>query len=405
MPLNVALVESEPALQSLIHSTLGPRGYSVEAYDSASTAWERLSGSRPHLLILEAELNDGSGLDLLRRLRDRHGKASYPALIASGKQSEEDILAGYAAGADEYLTKPFSREELLAKCAILIARSAHGSATHVEDTAPERILFGRYEVQGILGRGAFGVVYQAADLHHQRRIVALKVCDEEQAADPAQRVRFLRESYALASLNHAHIVDVDDFGMLEKNLYLAMSYVPGPTLERRVETQGKLSLPEALALTQGLAGALQALHAASLVHRDVKPANIILRRGVPQDPVLVDFGLAKRSFERSVTAATTVVGTPGYMAPEVFLGEEADHRSDLFALGLVLHFALTGEQVFPHLRGVALLMRIARGAISLPPLEHPGLRSVLAGLLEPERDRRLDSAQAALELLSAEDSA
>ncbi|HBP20349.1 MAG TPA: hypothetical protein DEA08_21480, partial [Planctomycetes bacterium] len=264
-------VEDEASIRNLIESILVNRGYAVECYDTASGAWGRLLRKRPNLLILDVGLPDQSGLDLLRRVRALHGPQSFPVLIVSGRHSERDILLGYEAGADEYLTKPFSREELLAKCAVLIARSKPALETEAIDLSKGEPLFDRYDVRGTLGRGAFGVVYQARDLHQQGRLVALKVCDEEHARDPEHRLRFLRESYALASLDHPAIVSVVDFGLLDDHLYLAMDYVPGPTLARHVALSGPLSPGETLALLSSLAEALTHLDEAGLVHRDLKP--------------------------------------------------------------------------------------------------------------------------------------
>jgi DNA-binding response OmpR family regulator len=398
--LHVAVVEDEQPVRALIETILKGRGYQVETFATASAAWQRLLRTRPNLLILDVGLPDESGLDLLRRLRSLHGPQSYPVLIVSGRHSEQEILLGYEAGADEYLTKPFSSQELLAKCAVLIARCKSTLETEALALASDEPLFDRYETHGILGRGAFGIVYHAYDLHQDSREVALKVCNEDLARDPEHRMRFLRESYALASLDHPSIVSVSDFGMLDSRLYLAMDYVQGPTLSSRVRTEGALNEAETLDMLRSLAGALDTLEQAGLVHRDIKPANIILQGGDCRQPVLVDFGLAKRINERSVTAKSTVVGTPGYIAPEVFFGETADSRSDLFSLGVVAYYALSGAVPFPHLRGVALLMRIARGGLPVLACENELLARALADLLEVERERRLPSARALSELLA-----
>jgi DNA-binding response OmpR family regulator len=404
--MRVAVVDDDPQVRDLIEELLSERGYAVDCFDSAESAWQRLLRYRPHLLILDVGLPAEDGLDLLRRLRSLHGPDSYPVLIVSGRDKEEDIVKGYEAGASEYLTKPFSQEELLAKCSVLIARSKSGEATvEVGLGVASRgdTLLQRYDVKGLLGRGAFGVVYHAVDLQNNGLEVALKVCDEEQARNPENRFRFLRESYSLASLDHPSIVRVSDFGLLEDCLFLSMNYVPGPTLTKMIKSSGPLSESDTKAMLLALGGALEALERASLIHRDIKPDNIVVREGDCRRPVLVDFGLAKRNAERSVTAKSSIVGTPGYMPPELFLGEEADARSDLFSLGLVARFALTGQVLFPHLRGVALLMRIARGALPIPATKDAALGKALSWMLESERERRVPSARALLDLLGSKE--
>ena len=402
MGLKVKVVDDDDAIRELIITCLSSRGYEVEGFDSAELGWRALLRERPHLLILDVGLPGEDGLALLRRLRSLHGPDAYPVLIVSGRGMEDQILAGYESGANEYLTKPFTREELLAKCAVLIARSAGLSDTTALRKGAERksqLLFERYEAREVLGQGAFGVVYHAYDLQQERREVALKVSGPEHARDPEQRLRFLRESYALSSLKHPAIVEILDFGLLEDQLYLAMEYVSGPTVLSYVSRRGPISEADALAFLRAMATALAVLSAASLVHRDLKPANIILRGGSARLPVLVDFGLAKREHERSITAKSTIVGTPAFMAPEIFLGEPADTRSDLFSLGLVVRYALTGQVLFPHLQGVPLLMRMARGGIPLPECVDPRLEAALTGLIHSERGRRLASPQALLDLL------
>ena len=400
MPLRVMVLESSPAIQGLVRASLEERGYEVECTGTAALGWRSLLRQRPHLLILDVGLPDENGLHLLRRLRALHGPEAYPVLVISNKGEEADILLGYESGANEYLTKPFAREVLLAKCAVLIARSAALRETTGERSENHReLLFDRYRAHGVLGRGAFGVVYLADDLKQRGKEVALKVSGPEHARDPEQRLRFLREAYALSSLKDPSIVKVHDFGLFADQLYLAMECVRGPTLRGYVDRHGPLSETEARGLLRALAHALGALTRIDLVHRDLKPANIILRDGQPLQPVLVDFGLAKRVREPSVTAKSTIVGTPAYMAPEIFLGEGADHRSDLFSLGLVIAYALTGHSVFPSLSGVPLLMRIARGGIPLPECRDASLKAVLEGLVEPDRDRRISSGEALIALL------
>jgi serine/threonine protein kinase len=277
---------------------------------------------------------DGNGLELVARLRDRHGPDRFPVLILSTLRSESDFIRGYAAGANEYLAKPFSRDELLAKCAVLLSRkpgttSSAAAVCELETSLPTKddLAFGRFQLRGVMGQGTYGTVYDAYDDSHGEA-VALKVLSALHGNEPSNRLRFLRESYALSAVRHANVVRVVDFGVCEGRLYYAMERVEGPDLKARVHSRGCASEPEVVALLTGLSGALESLDDADLVHRDLKPSNVILRDEDYANPILVDFGLAKRTFDRGVTDPLTLMGTPGYISPEVIMGEEADCRSD-----------------------------------------------------------------------------
>ena len=197
-----------------------------------------------------------------------------------------------------------------------------------------------------------GVVYLATQLRPRRR-VALKLIAPQYAADAAYRERFLREVDALAALEHPHIVPIHAAGEWEGQLYLAMRYLEGPDLAGLVRETGPLGIGRTVQLLAPVADALDAAHAAGIVHRDVTPANIRLdARGVPY---LTDFGLTKRAASSGgLTLAGGPVGTPAYMAPEQFATGEAEPdpalatRIDVYALGCVVCTCLTGAPPYPR---------------------------------------------------------
>jgi DNA-binding response OmpR family regulator len=407
MATRVAVVDDEEIVRELITRVLSSRGYEVSTYEGVTSAYDALYDDPPDLLISDVNMPDGNGLELVSRLRDHHGESAYPVLVLSTLRSESDFIRGYAAGATDYLSKPFSRDELLAKCAVMVSRQrkAGGKPASppgaVEPALPSEDgrVFGRFEVNRIMGQGTYGVVYDAYD-HQQNRAVALKVLSALHGHEPNNRLRFLRESYALSAVSHPNVVRVVDFGVSEGRLYYAMDRVDGVDLKHKIYEGGAASERQVLQLMTGLASALQALADADLIHRDLKPANVILGGGEFARPVLVDFGLAKRSFDRGVTDPLTLMGTPGYIAPEVIMGEEADSRSDLFALGLVGRYALTGEEIFPQLRSYELLHRIAKGPIPIPTCRSERLQNVLRRMVRTDPLRRLESPHALLRALA-----
>jgi serine/threonine protein kinase len=204
-------------------------------------------------------------------------------------------------------------------------------------------LFGQLEVLELLGQGGMGAVYKARQVKLDR-LVALKVLPPAAAQGPGFAERFAREARALARLSHPHVVAVYDFGEVQGLYYLMMEYVDGVNL-RQAMAEGKLSPPQALALVGQLCSALQYAHEMGVVHRDVKPENVLLDR---QGRVKVaDFGLAKLvgpAQAGRLTATAQAMGTPHYMAPEQWERPlEVDHRADIYSLGVVFYELLTGE--------------------------------------------------------------
>jgi hypothetical protein len=208
----------------------------------------------------------------------------------------------------------------------------------------EQVL-GKYTIVNELGRGGFATVYLAHDtvLH---RSVALKILHPILLTDPAFVIRFESEARAIAQFEHPHIATIYELGHYESRLYIAIQLLPGGTLADRIRAHGPLSFADTVRAVGNVAAALDHAHAAGFIHRDVKPSNILFNSR--DEAVLTDFGLVKAA-ESSVIARTTVgslLGTPPYMAPEVWEGKGDSPRTDVYALGCVLFEMLTGELLF-----------------------------------------------------------
>ncbi|MFK7737922.1 MAG: serine/threonine-protein kinase [Pirellulaceae bacterium] len=216
--------------------------------------------------------------------------------------------------------------------------------------------FGRYEVERVVGTGGMGVVLRAYDseLH---RVVAIKVLAAHLAHNSTARRRFAREAQAAAAVVHPNVIQIHDVDSDSKVPHLVMQYVAGESLQKRVQRQGPLTVLETMRIALQTAAALEAAHGQSLVHRDVKPANILLEEKVGR-VLLSDFGLARAVDDSSLTRTGIVAGTPHYMSPEQALGQPVDHRSDLFSLGCVMYFMLTGRPPFRAEGAMAVLNRI-----------------------------------------------
>jgi eukaryotic-like serine/threonine-protein kinase len=236
---------------------------------------------------------------------------------------------------------------------------------------------GPYEVQSLIGVGGMGEIYKARDTRLDRS-VAIKVLPPDVSADPERRARFEREAKTIAGLSHPHICPLFDVGDHDGAMFLVMEHLAGETLAARLE-KGALPLPQALTIAAEVADALAAAHRQGVIHRDLKPGNVMLtksggvRQGSPQAKLL-DFGLAKLAGHgeraaaaslasvptqtRPLTSEGTIVGTLQYMAPEQVEGKPADARTDLWALGAILYEMLAGKRAFTGTSAASLIGNI-----------------------------------------------
>ncbi len=212
-------------------------------------------------------------------------------------------------------------------------------------------VFAGCRIESLLGRGGMGVVYRAVQLD-LGRAVALKVISEDRAADPEFRERFQRESRMAAAIDHPNVVPVHAAGEERDQLYLVMRYVPGSDLHALIKRDGPLAPPRAATIVAQVASALDAAHAAGLVHRDVKPANVLLGRGNgsgEEHVYLSDFGLMRPlEPDTQLTESGQWIGTIDFASAEQLHGGRLDARSDVYSLGCVLYAALTGAPPFPR---------------------------------------------------------
>jgi hypothetical protein len=215
---------------------------------------------------------------------------------------------------------------------------------------------GHYDVHEVIGVGGMGIVFKAFD-QQLHRVVAIKVMASRFANSGAARKQFKREAQAAAAVSHDHIVTihaVDDAG---ERPYFVMQYVPGLSLQQRIDRDGPLRLSEILRIGMQTAAGLAAAHAQGLIHRDIKPANILLENSVERVKI-TDFGLARVATEASTTQSGLIAGTPQYMSPEQAEGETIDQRSDLFSLGSVLYAMCTGRAPFRAAGTMGVLKRV-----------------------------------------------
>ena len=313
----------------------------------------------------------------------------YQAALAQPAEKRAAFLA-HACSDDPQLRGEV--QSLLAQQADSFLESAPVSAIKALSAGAN---LSNFEIVELLGRGGMGEVWRARDAR-LKRDVAIKVLPAGLARDPDHIARFEREARAASALNHPNIVAVYDIGCDNGMYWIASELVRGDTLRRVIEA-GPLPAPRAIEIAVQVAAGLAAAHAAGLVHRDLKPDNIMITRG--GQVKILDFGLAKQrrpapdSTNVYLTDEGTVLGTAGYMAPEQVRGEALDHRADLFSFGVVLYEMLCGKRAFAGASSVEVMNAILKDdPPDLPASVPPALNRIVRRCLEKEPGRRFQSA-------------
>ncbi|MDF3009307.1 MAG: serine/threonine protein kinase [Burkholderiales bacterium] len=270
----------------------------------------------------------------------------------------------------------------------------------------EQPQLGRYVIQSEIGRGAMGVVYKAMDTVLER-VVAVKTVNMALERDHADKyeARFYQEARAAGGLNHPNIVTVYDAGKAGDVVYMAMEYIEGVELRALIGEGRQLAMAQALSIAAQVAEGLAYAHERGVVHRDIKPANIMV---VANGPVkITDFGIARMRASADLTQTGLMLGSPKYMSPEQVIGKRADHRSDLFSLGVILYEMLCGAAPFNGENVTALMYQIVNFAPPAPSAINAALPEMLDYIIakmlaKPLEERYQDARELARDLRECE---
>ena len=307
---------------------------------------------RPRVVVLDLNMPGDPTLPAIPRFLE----AAPGAAVVVLTMESDPLFArrALAAGASGYVLKEGAEDEL-----VDAIRAVAGGGTYLDPGLGGRLAagataelgagseFAGHRIEGVAGRGGMGVVYRATDLTLDRR-VALKLIAPGVAGDAEFRARFERECRVAASLEHPHVVPIYHAGQEGERLYVTMRFIEGTDLRALLAERGRLDPGHAVAVIAQVAGALDEAHRHGLVHRDVKPGNILIERdGAGERVFLTDFGVTKqRAAGGELTRTGMAVGTADFMSPEQARGADVDGRADVYALGCVLFRALTGAVVF-----------------------------------------------------------
>ena len=418
----ILLVDDNPDILMVLRVTFEVAGHEVIATEDPREVLALAERNAPDAVVLDVMMPGRSGWEVLREIRERPALVTLPVVLLTALADVQDRVKGLRGGADDYQTKPFDPEELLARVEGLIAR--RGQRPPAPEVAPslveaitelerriaareplDEVRLGRYQVREMLGRGAMGTVMSGWDPKLQRP-VALKTIrfnlkDSRRGDREKQVSRLLHEAVTNARINHPNIVTVFDVGEEGKAAFIAMELVEGTNLEAHLAAHGTLSYRQLVPLAAAVARALAAAHGHGILHRDVKPGNVLLGDGSAIK--VTDFGISE--FLSRANDSGSIFGTPGYLAPESLTGDLTTTASDLFALGATLYECLAGRHPFVERNWRRTLhntvMEQPRPLAEIVPDLPPRLDDLISRLLAKDRKERPDGAAAVAAELAA----
>lgn len=388
--------DDDAQILELVSLILRTAGHEVVATGDPLQVQPLAAASRPDAIILDV-LMPVSGFEILSELRGDPRTANTPILFLSGLSEGSDRVRGLREGADDYLVKPFEPAELVLRVERLIAwRAGPPRPPEPEGGGPR---FGRYEVIDVLGEGSMGTVFRGRDPRLERE-VALKTIRLDAATSESRRQELLEllrhEAVTIARLSHPNIVAVYDMGDTRDSAFVAMELVDGVSLGEYLRLRGPLTPEELIPLGAQIAAGLALSHERDVVHRDVKPGNVLLGRD--SSVKVTDFGLAY-VLSSVIDDSTELSGTPGYVPPEVLNQRPYTQPGDIFGLGATLYECLAG---FHPLAGNSLrdiILNTVAGRIrpledSVPDMP-PELGALIFELLSIEPAARPTAAEVA----------
>jgi serine/threonine protein kinase len=372
--MKVLIADDDPVWRKLLTQNIQKWGFEVVEAEDGKRAWDMLQQhGAPRIAVLDWQMPELDGVDICRRVRSSLNLPFIYTIILTSRDTRDDVVAGFESGADDYLVKPVD---------MAILRSRLGAAVRIVKTVPPPRQIPGYKLLGRLGAGAMATVYKASQLS-LNRLVAVKILPKKFSQNPEFVKRFYAEGQAAAKLNHPNIVAALDVGRHGDTHYFIMEYVEGHTVYEHLVKEGPYSEAEALAIAIQVAKALNHAHKAGLIHRDVKPKNILITNdGVAK---LADMGLARAVSDREAAEAEAgkAFGTPYYIAPEQIRGKvNIDLRADIYSFGCTLFHMVTGRVPFEGPDVSSILLKHLDEPVVPPDHINPQLTTGISEIIE-----------------------
>ncbi|NIL95415.1 MAG: protein kinase [Woeseiaceae bacterium] len=394
MSLKVMIIDGQSDFRSLLmhHVTSHWPDAIISAYDPTEAGYlpDEFSGAGNDLVLLGSEHGERDALRVLKQFVDRPG---FPAVVFFGARSDQK--AALKAGADGFLPRLELRHDALTVLLsdILVSRrrvASTGSLFVGDERTGIHPLIRGYNFVEKLGATSHSSIY-LAERESTRVMVVLKVL--QQLPDVADNIgafdRFLQEYEMIAEIEHPNIVKIYDLGVSDEHAHIAMEYIDAGDLKRRISAG--INEPDAVRYLRQIGSALAEIHRVGILHRDLKPGNIMLRKD--DSIALIDFGLAKRMRLRmELTDEGEIFGTPYYMSPEQGHGNGVDHRSDIYSLGVIFFEMLTGEKPYRADTAMGIIYQHAQAPIPLLRPRFAKYQALLNMMLAKLPDDRLQSA-------------
>jgi DNA-binding response OmpR family regulator len=356
----VLVVDDEPYVRSTIRDVLQDELYKVSEAQNAAEAMALLAREQFDVVLMDIKMPGKDGIAALGEIRTLC--PGIGIIMISGHGTIDNAVESIKLGAFDFLQKPFSMQRLKEAVANVYNRVMAGKSGALKKNEG---VFGGYELTREIACGGTASVFEATQVSLNRK-VALKILHQHLARDPQFITRFEREAKIVAQLSHPNIVSVYDYGEIDGRHFIAMEYVDGFSLESILSDEKPVTPRTAAAVVCGTAAALDYAHSRGVIHRDVKPGNILLTK--TGEVKVTDFGFS-RTLDRNaprLTLVNNVVGTPLYMSPEQISGKELTVSTDMFSLGIVLYHLVTGVLPFTGNNHLVIMHNISEGDYVLP---------------------------------------
>lgn len=398
----VLIVDDEASVRQVLGAFLDKQGYAHDEAENGEQAWELLKQRNYNTVISDINMPVKSGTELLKIMRQK--KPQIPVILITGMPSVEAAVECMRTGAYEYISKPFNLAKL--RDTIKSAVNEYRLALDMDVLSGRGRAIAGYQIERTLGEGNSGIVFQARR-QGDPDSVAIKILKTNNLASEQRQIvlhRFLNEAEAASKLKHPNVIDFREYGLTqEDNIpYLVMELFEGTTIEDDIDFVRALPWKDILVIIRQIAEAMKEIHSHNISHRDIKPGNIMLDK--QQLTIKInDFGIAKLP-ESSITAASSIMGSPAYMSPESFLSPDVDPRADIFSLGVVAYELLTGQRPFSG-ENVALISRQIQWERPIAPDRvNPNfpnsMEPILKKMLQKKPEQRYQTADEVIDALN-----